>query len=80
MKKLTITLPDDLARWLRLKAVGDDRSVSRWIAELLERMRRREEDYQEAMKSYLAMKPRKIDWPDGRKPTRQELYDRPGLG
>ena len=80
MKNVRITVSDDLARWLRLKAEEDDRNVSRWIAELLERMRRREEDYQEAMKSYLAMKPREIDWPDGRKPTRQELYDRPGLG
>ena len=80
MKNLTITLPDGLARWLRLQAAGDDRSVSRWIAELLERMRRREEDYQEAMESYLAMKPRRFDRPDGRKPTRQELYDRRGLG
>lgn len=78
MKNVRITLSDDLARWLRLKAAGDDRSVSRWIAEMLERMWRREDDYQEAMKSYLAMKPRKIDWPDGRKPTRHELYDRPG--
>jgi len=75
MKNVRIPLFDDLARWLRLKAAGNDRRVSRWIAELLERMRRREEDYQAAMKSYLAMKPRKIDWPDGRKPTRQELYD-----
>lgn len=80
MKDVRITVSDDLARWLHLKAAEDDRSVSRWIAELLERMRRREEDYQGAMKSYLAMKPRKIDWPDGRKPTRQELYDRAGLG
>ena len=40
---------------------------------------RREDNYQDAMKSYLTMKPRKIDWPDGRKPKREELYDRPGL-
>jgi len=79
MKNVTITLPEDLARWLRVKAAEDDRSVSRWIGELLERMRRREDDYQVAMKRYLAMKPRKIDWPEGRKPTREELYDRPGL-
>ena len=32
-----------------------------------------------AMKRYLAMKPRRIDWPDGRKPTREDLYDRPCL-
>ncbi len=79
MKNVTITRPDDLARWLRLKAAQDDRSVSRCIAELLERMPRREEEYQEVMKSYLAMKPRKIEWPDGRKPKREELYDWPGL-
>lgn len=54
MKNVRITVSDDLAWWLRLKAAEDGRSVSRWIAELLERMRCREEDYQEAMKSYLA--------------------------
>ena len=79
MKKVTITLPEDLARWLQVKAAEDDRSISRWIAELLERMRHREDDYQVAMKRYLAMKPGKIEWPEGRKPTREELYDRPGL-
>jgi len=31
------------------------------------------------MKRYLEMKPRKLDWLDGRKPTREELHDRPGL-
>ena len=57
----------------------EDRSVSRWVAQLLKRMRRREDDDQVAMKRYLSMKPRKIEWPEGRKPTREELYDRPGL-
>ncbi len=75
MKNVTITLPDDLARWLRVRAAEDDRSVSRWVAELLAGMRRREDKYDVAMKRYLAMKPVKIDWPDGRRPTREELYD-----
>ena len=79
MKNVTIALPEDLARWLRVKAAEDDRSVSRWIAELLERMRRQEDEYDAAMKRYLAIKPRKLDWPEGRRPTREELYDRPGL-
>ena len=79
MKNVTITLPDDLARWLRVRAAEDDRSVSRWVTELLAGMRRREDKYDIAMKRYLAMKPVKIDWPDGRRPTREELYDRPGL-
>ena len=79
MKNVTITLPEDLARWLRIEAAKNDRSVSRWLAELLERMRRQEDLYEFAMKRYLAMKPRKIDWPADRRPTREELYDRPGL-
>ena len=79
MKNVTVTLPEDVAHWLRVRAAEDDRSVSRWLAELLERMRRREDQYEIAMKRYLAMKPRRIDWPHGRRPTREELYDRPGI-
>ncbi|MDE2665183.1 MAG: hypothetical protein OXI69_03435 [Acidobacteriota bacterium] len=78
MKKVTVTLPEDLAHWLRIKAAKDDLSVSRWLAELLERMRRQEDRYEASMQRYLAMKPRKIDWPSDRRPTRKELYDRPG--
>ena len=79
MKKVTITLPEDLARWLRIKAAKDDLSVSRWLAELLERMRCQEDRYESAMKQYLAMKPSRIDWPNDRRPTREELYNRRGL-
>ena len=79
MKNVTITLPDDVVRWLRVKAAENDRSVSKWIAEMLTRMWRQEDRYDIAMKRYLAMKPRRIDWPDGCRPTREDLYDRPCL-
>ncbi len=79
MESITIALPEDLARWLRVKAAEDDRSVSRWIAELLEGRRRQEDEYEAAMERCLAIKPRKIEWPGGRRPRREELYDRPGL-
>ena len=79
MKKVTITLPDDLARWLQVRGAEDDRSVSRWIADLLAGMHCGEDTYDVAMKRYLAMRPYRIDWPDGRRPTREELYDRPRL-
>ncbi|MCY3547874.1 MAG: hypothetical protein OXH51_08580 [Gemmatimonadetes bacterium] len=51
----------------------DDRSVSTWIRETLERKRDREDDYEVAMRRCLARKPRKIDWPGGRRPSRDEL-------
>ena len=79
MKQVTITLQEDLARWLRVKAAEDDRSVSKWLAELLESMRLQEDAYETAMRRYVDAKPRKIDWLDGRKPTRQELHDRTRL-
>ena len=79
MKNITITLSEDLALWLRIKAAEDDRSVSRWLAELIEGMRRNEDDYEVAMRRYLAMKPRKLSWLGGSKPTREELHDRSGL-
>lgn len=76
---ITITLPEDVAQWLQVKAAENERSVSKWLAELLESMQCQEDDYEVAMKRFLARKPRKIEWIDGRKPTREELYDRPGL-
>ncbi len=79
MKNITITLPEDLARWLRVRAAENERSVSRWVAELLARMRHQEDEYEVAMKQALAVKPRKMEWVDGRKPTREELHDRPSF-
>lgn len=80
MKRIAIALPVDLVRWLRVKAAEDDRSVSGWLAELHQRMRLHEDHYEVAMRSHLEMRPRKLDWPGGRRPTREELHDRPGRG
>ena len=79
MKNVTITLPEDLARWLRVRAAEGDRSVSGWVADLLAGMRRQEDKYEVAMKEALAIKPWKMEWVDGRKPTREELHDRAGF-
>lgn len=76
MKNITVTLPEETARWLRIKAAESERSVSKWLAELLEGMQRQGDEYEVAMKRALAIKPRKMEWVDGRKPTREELHDR----
>lgn len=76
MKNITITLPEEVARWLRVKAAENERSVSKWLAELLEGMQRQEDEYEVAMRRALSVKPRKMEWVGGRKPTREELYDR----
>ena len=47
--------------------------------ELLEGMRRGEDEYDLAMERYLSRKPRKLHWADGRRPTREDLHDRAGF-
>ncbi len=81
MKNVTVTLSDDIALWLRVRAAEQNCSMSKWLAELIEGMRRREDEYEIAMERFLARarKPRKLEWVDGRRPTRDELHDRAGL-
>ena len=81
MKSVTLALPHDLAQWVRVRAAENGRSESEWIAERLERMRRYEDEYDVAMNRFFARarEPRKLEWVDGRKPTRDELHDRAGL-
>ena len=79
MKNVTVTLPEDVARWLRVRAAESERSVSKWLADLLQSMKRREDEYEVAMERFLARRPWKMEWVDGRKPTRDELHHRAGL-
>ena len=81
MKNVTVTLPEETALWLRVRAAEQDRSVSRWLAEMLEGMRRDEGEYEVAMERFLARarEPRRLTWAEGRRPTREELYDRSRL-
>ena len=46
---------------------------------VVEGMQRQEDEYEVAMKRFLARKPWKMERVDGRRPTREELYDRPAL-
>ncbi len=71
-----MTLPEDVARWLKIRAAEDGRSVSKWLVDLLEGIRRQEDECDIAMRDLLTRKPRKFKWVDGRKPTREELHDR----
>ncbi len=77
MKNVTISMDEDTATWTRVQAARANKSVSKYIAELLERERMRDSQYDESMKSFLARKPFLTS--DRPIPTREELYDRPGL-
>ena len=78
MKILTVTLPEEAARCVRVRAAEQNRSVSSRLAEQVERTRRGDDHYEIAMTSALARKRRRMEWIDGRRPTREELHDRAG--
>ena len=81
METVTVTLPDELARWVEVRAAENNRGMPEWIVRQLETMRLREDDYDVAMNRFLARVPesRKLEWVGGRKPTREELHDRAAL-
>ncbi len=78
VKNMHITLSEDVARWLWIKAAEDNKTVSEWVSELLEEARRRQHDYRIAMQMLLTGTPDRIDWPSERRSTREESSDHPG--
>jgi len=79
MKNVTITLYEEVARWVRVRAAEADRSVSRWVGELLEERMRFDGEYETAKRRYLARAGRKLRREGEALPSRDELHDRPRL-
>ena len=79
MKNVTITLDEDTAAWARVEAARADKSLSRFIGEMLQERMRKNDAYEAAMQRWLAIKPVPLRAPGEKLPTRDELYDRPVL-
>jgi hypothetical protein len=78
MKNVTVTLEEEVAHWVRIRAAKESQSVSRFLGDMLRRQMGEEKRYQEAMDRFLSRKPSRIS-NSGVYPRREELYDRPGL-
>jgi predicted CopG family antitoxin len=48
LKKMTITISEDVARWVRRKAAEENTSVSKVVGRILENRMRRSDEYWEA--------------------------------
>jgi tetrahydromethanopterin S-methyltransferase subunit B len=79
MKKVTITLDEEVARWARVQAAVRNTSVSRLVGEMLREKMREEEAYHAARQQYLSQEPRRLKAPGTSYPRREELYDRQGF-
>ena len=75
MEKITVALSEEVVDWMNFQAAESGRNVSEWLACLLEEMMKCQEEYDAAMQAFLARKPKKLNWADGRKPTREELHE-----
>jgi len=75
MKNITITLDPDTAKWVRIKAAEQNKSVSRFVGDLLQQQMKERANYQRAMERFLSKPPIKLRDSNEPLPTRKELYD-----
>lgn len=76
MKNVTITLEEDVARWARVWAAEHDTSVSRMLGDELKKKMQSDQQYQRAMRRFLARKPGKLKAAGRAYPSRDSLYER----
>jgi len=76
MKNVTITLKEEVARWARIRAAKENKSVSRLVGEMLREKMLVEDTYTVSMQQYLSQQPRKLKKTGTRYPLRSELHER----
>lgn len=75
MKNVTISMDDELARWLRIEAAKHDTSMSGFVSNILRNLMESERGYARAMRRNLGRKPQDIS--SGKPyPSREETHDR----
>jgi len=77
LRNVTVTLEEKVARWVRVEAARQDKSVSRLLADLLKERMREKDSYKRAMREALSRKP--FLKTDGRYLSREEVHDRTRL-
>lgn len=75
MRNVTITLEEEVARWARIKAAGENKSVSRLVGEMLKESMQTEHTYEDAMTDYFSRSAQSVSR-GGKYPAREKLYDR----
>ncbi len=76
VKNITVTLDETTAAWARVYAARHNKSLSRFLGELLHRTMRESRAYEDAMQRYLAKKPSRLNRGNAPYPAREELHER----
>ena len=77
LKSITVTLEEEVARWVELEADRTRTSVSRFLEEILKERMVETDSYEPAMRRSLARKP--FLKTDGQYLSREEVHDRAHL-
>ena len=75
MKNVTVTLEEEVALWVRVRAAEQNQSVSRYLGDMLRKQMTEETTYEEAMDRFLSRKPSRITDSEVY-PARETLYER----
>ncbi len=77
MKNVTISMKENVARWARIRAAEQDKSLSRFVGDVLERLMENGADrHEEFLTTFRSIKPVRLREPGEKLPTRDELHDR----
>jgi predicted transcriptional regulator len=79
MKNITITMPEDLARRVRVLAAEADTSMSQYLCQIAARQVEETNGYQQSMSRYLSRKRGGLKLNRQKLPSRDELHDRDAL-
>ncbi len=79
MKNVTVKLDDETAAWVRVHAAERGTSVSALLAEMLRERMRHDREYETAYRHWKNQELRPLSAPGESYPTRDSLYDRPGI-
>ncbi|MFZ5452857.1 MAG: DUF6364 family protein [Thermodesulfobacteriota bacterium] len=75
MKKITITLDEEVARWAKIRAAQQNISMSRLVGEMLKEKMLEEDAYLRAREQFLSGKPQTLKKAGETYPRREELYE-----
>ena len=78
MKNVTVSMDEEMARWIRVQAAQEQLSVSRFLAQLVRERMADGRAYEGAKRRSLSLRPVNLKQ-DGAYPTREEIHDRPVL-
>jgi hypothetical protein len=79
VKNITVSLDDQTAAWVRVEAAREGLSVSRYLGGVLRERNQKLGEYERAMHRFLNRPRLQLKPIGGKYPTREELYDRPGI-